>query len=88
MANRIGSCQALEYSKGLRVQQFQSPQQIQERLACMRRTCHPLGKVSASRVDHFGHNTAGQFFRSRAIPTGRIERNDESTGLERHVPPP
>ena len=56
--------------------------------AYIRRTCHPLGKVSASRVDHSGHNIAGQFLRSRAIPVGRVERNDESTGLERHVPPP
>ena len=85
---RTCSCLAMEYSKGLRVQRFQSWQQIQEKPACMRRTCRPSGKVSASRVDHSGHNTAGQFCRSRAILAGRVERNDESTGLEHHVPPP
>ena len=85
---RTCSCLALEYSKELRVQRFQSRRQIQEKPACMRRTCRPPGKVSASRVDHSGHNTARQFCWSRAIPARRAERHDESIGLERHVPPP
>ena len=46
------------------------------------------GKVSASHVDHSRHNIAGQFFWSRAILAGRVERNDEVTRLESHVPPP
>ena len=87
-ACRTCSCLAVEYSKELQVQRFQSWQQIQEKPTCTRQTCHPLGKVSASRVDHSGHNTAGQFCWSRAIPTRRAERHDESTGLERHIPPP
>ena len=82
------SCQVVEYSKELRVQRFQSQLQILGKPACTRRTCRPLGRVSASRVDHFGHNTAGQFFQSRAIPARRAEWHDESTGLECHVPPP
>ena len=86
--SRTYSCLAVEYSKGLRVQRLQRWRQIQEKPACIRRTCRPPGKVSASRVDHSGHNTAGQFFRSRAIPAGRVEWNDESTGLESQVPPP
>ena len=85
---RTCSCQAVEYSKELWVQRFQSRLQIQGKPACMRRTCRPPGKVSASRVDHSGHNNAGQFFRSRAIPARRAKWNDKSTGLERHVPPP
>ena len=86
--SRTCSCLTVGYSKGLRVQRLQSRQQIQEKHACIRRTCRPLGKVSANRVDHSGHNTTGQFFRSRAILAGRVERNDESTGLESQVPPP
>ena len=86
--SRTCSCLVLEYSKVLPVQGLQSQRQIQEKPACIRRTCRPPGKVSASRVDHSGHNTTGQFFRSRAIPAGRAERNDEGTGLESHVPPP
>ena len=85
--SRTCSCLALEYSKGLPVQGLQSQWQIQEKPACIRRTCHPPGKVSASHVDHSRHNTMGQFFRSQAILAGRVERNDEGTGLESHVPP-
>ena len=88
MPSRTCSSLALEYSKGLLVQGLQSQQQIQEKPACIRRTCCSPGKVSATHVDHSGHNTAGQFFRSRAIPTGMVERNVEGTGLESHVPPP
>ena len=87
-ACRTCSCQALEYSKELRVQRFQSRPQILGKPACTRRTCHPPGKVSASHVDHSRHNTVGQFFQSQAIPVRRAERHVESTGLERHVPPP
>ena len=89
-ACRTCSCLAVEYSKELWVQRFQtqSQQQIQEKPACRRRTCHLLGKVSASHVDHSVHNTAGQFCRSQAIPVRRGERHDESTGLERYIPPP
>ena len=83
-ACRTCSCQALEYSKELWVQRFQSLQ-ILGKPACTRQTCRPPGKVKTSRVDHSGHNTAGQFFWSRAIPARRAERHDESTGLERHV---
>ena len=61
-ACRTCSCQAVEYSKKLRVQRFQSRLQIQGKPACTRRTCRPSGKVSACRVDHSGHNTVGQFF--------------------------
>ena len=86
-ACRTCSCQALEYSKELWVQRFQSRLQILEKPACMRRTCRPPEKVSASRVDHSWHNTARQFFRSRAIPARRAEWHNESKGLERHVPP-
>ena len=85
---RTCSCQAMEYSKELRAQRFQSQLQILEKPACTRQTCRPPKKVSASRVDHSGHNTMGQFFQSRAIPPRRAEWNDESKGLERHVPPP
>ena len=85
---RTCSCLAVEYSMELRVQQFQSRRQIQEKPTCRRRTCRPPGKVSASRVDHSGHNIAGQFCQNRAIPIRRAERHDESTRLERHVPPP
>ena len=88
MPSRTCSCLVVEYSKALQVQRLQSQRQIQQKPACIRRTCRPPGKVSTSRVDHSGHNTAGQFFRSRAIPAGRVERNDESTGLKRHVPLP
>ena len=87
-ACRTCSCQAVQYSKELWVQQFQSRLQIQGKIACTRRTCRPPERVSANCVDHSGHNTAGQFFRSRAIPARRAERDDKSTGLERHVPPP
>ena len=87
-ACRTCSCLVVEYSKELWVQRFQSRLQIQKKPACTRRTCHPLGRVSASRVDHSGHNTAGQFCRSRAIPVRRAKRHDKSTGLERHVPLP
>ena len=87
-ACRTCSCQALEYSKELPVQQFQSRLQILGKPAYTRRTCRPPRKVSANYVDHLGHNTTGQFFRSRAIPVRRAEWHDESTGLERHVPPP
>ena len=69
------------------MQELQSQRKIQEKPAYIRRTCSPPGKVSASHVDHSGHNTAGQFFRSPTIPTGRVEQNDEGTGLESHVPP-
>ena len=86
-ACRTCSCQVVEYSKELRMQRFQSRLQILGKPACMRRTCRPPGKVSASRVNHSGHNTVGQFFRSRAISVRRAERHDESMGLERHVPP-
>ena len=86
--SRTCSCLALEYSKGLLVQGLQSQQQIQEKPACIRRTCRLPGKVSATHVNHSGHNTAGQFFRSRAILARRVEWNDEGTGLESHVPPP
>ena len=51
-ACRTCSCQAMEYSKELRVQRFQSRLQILEKPACTRRTCRPPEKVSASRVDH------------------------------------
>ena len=88
MPSRTCSCLALEYSKGLPLQGLQSQWQIQEKPACIRRTCRPPGKVSASHVDHSGHNTARQLFRSRAIPAGRVEWNDEGTRLESHVPPP
>ena len=81
MPSRTCSCLVVEYSKELRMQRLQSRRQIQEKLACIRKTCPPLGKVSASCVDHSGYNIAGQYFRSRAIPAGRVERNDESTGL-------
>ena len=87
-ACRTCLCQAVEYSKELRVQRFQSRLQILGNPACTRQTCRPPGKVSVSRVDHSGHNTAGNFFRSRAIPIKRVERYDKSTGLERHVPSP
>ena len=87
-ACRTCSCLAVEYFKELRVQQFQSRLQILEKSAYTRQTCRPPGKVSTSRVDHSGHNTAGQFFQSQAIPARRAEWHDESTGLERHVPPP
>ena len=70
------------------MQRFQSQLQILGKPAYTRQTCRPLGRVSASRVDHSGHNTAGQFCRSRAISARRTEQHDESTGLERHVPPP
>ena len=86
MACRTYSCLAMEYSKGLRVQQFQSWRQIQEKLACRRRTCCPSEKVFASRVDHSGHNTRRQFWQNQGIPIGRAERHDKSMGLERHVP--
>ena len=86
--SRTCSCLAVEYSKALPVQGLQSQRQIQEKPACIRRTYRPPGKVSASHVDHSGHNTAGQFFQSRAIPAGSAEWNDEGTGLESHVPPP
>ena len=88
MPSRTCSCLALEYSKGLPVQGLQSQRQIQEKPACIRRTCRPPRKVSASHVDHSGHNTAGQFSRSSTIPAGRIEWNDKGMGLESHVPPP
>ena len=87
-ACRICSCLAVEYSKGSRVQRFQSWRQIQEKPACMRRTCRPSGKVSTSHVDHSGHNTEGQFCWSRAIRARRAEPNDGSMRLEHHVPPP
>ena len=86
--SRTCLCLALEYSKGFPVQGLQSQQQIQEKPACIRRTCRPPRKVSATHVDHSRHNTARQFFRSRAILAGKVERNDEGTGLENHVPPP
>ena len=86
-ACRTCSCLAVEYSKELQVQRFQSRRQIQEKPACTRRTCRPPRKVSASCVDHSGHNTVGQFCGSQAIPTRRAEQHDESTGLEHHVPP-
>ena len=70
------------------MQRFRSRRQIQEQPACTRRTCCPPGRVSASRLDHSGHNITGQFCQSRAIPARRAERHVESTGLERHVPPP
>ena len=79
---------ALEYSKALPVQGLQSQRKILEKPACIRRTCRPPGKVSATHVNHSRHNSAGQFFRSEAILEGKVERNDEGTGLERHVPPP
>ena len=85
---RICSCLAVEYSKELRVQRFQSQWQIQEKPTCRRRTCHPLGKIFASRVNHSGHNTVGQFCRNQAISVRRAERHNKSTGLERHFPPP
>ena len=88
MLSRTYSCLAVEYSKGLRVQQLQSRRKIQENLVYIRRTCRPPGKVSASHVNHYGHNTAGQFSRSQAILAKWVEWNDESTELESQVPPP
>ena len=87
-ACRTCSCLAMEYSKGLRVQRFQNWRQIQEKPSYRRRTCRPLRKVSASRVDHFGHKIARKFCWNRAIPVKRAEWHDKSMGLERHVPPP
>ena len=49
-ACRTCSCMAVEYSKGLQVQQFQSWRQIQEKPACRRRTCRPPREKSPPAV--------------------------------------
>ena len=87
-ACRTCSCLVMEYSKELRVQRFQSQQQIQEKPACRRRTCRPPGNVSTSRVNHSEHNTVGEFCQNLVILARRAERHDKNTELERHIPPP
>ena len=85
--NKIGSFQALEYSKALQAHQLQILGRYQKRRARIKCAFCPQEVVCASRIDRSRHNTVAQSFWSQAISEGRVERQTESTEFRHQIHP-